>query len=409
MSHPEAQDSASPRQGPPVWPLAVLLLVVAGGVGAFMVWPTNAAEENTDKADTDKADKKKAAKDKDDRYRVPDGTPKELMAFVQKLLAKGPEKPEDAPKVINAILKASEKVLAAKPSAVDEATLLDAVRAKFGMLSVKRQRGEADAGKQILKFAKSLSGHGNAKVREFAKAQELLARGGEMQKLDNKQRDALVTDVVAWVKGGKVADRLVVAMNIAGTAAQLERTDTAGRLYSEIVDILKDSKDKRLKVIIPRIEGFARRQTVLGNKLDIKGTTVDGKPFKWSDYKGKVVLVDFWATWCGPCLRELPNVRRNYEMYHDKGFEVVGISLDDSQSRLKTFIKESKIPWTNLFAGRDHPMALYYGVQSIPTVFLVDQKGNVVSTDARGPKLGRLLKKLLGPAEKSKPTDDKKK
>ena len=122
-----------------------------------------------------------------------------------------------------------------------------------------------------------------------------------------------------------------------------------------------------------------------------------GRPLSVSGLKGKVVLVDFWATWCGPCIAELPNVTTAYEKYKGKGFEIVGISLDEDRAALDAFVQEKKMTWPQFFDGLGwkNKLAEQYGIQSIPATFLLDQEGRIVAKDLRGEQLDRELAKLL--------------
>lgn len=120
---------------------------------------------------------------------------------------------------------------------------------------------------------------------------------------------------------------------------------------------------------------------------------LDGNPISLADYRGKVVLLDFWAVWCGPCLGEIPRIKAVYEKYHDKGFDVIGVSLDEDETVLREFIAEKEIPWRQILdgGGFDGTFAKQYGVHSIPAPFLVDREGKVISVKARGPLLDELV------------------
>jgi len=126
---------------------------------------------------------------------------------------------------------------------------------------------------------------------------------------------------------------------------------------------------------------------------------LDGKPLNLADYAGKVVLIDFWATWCGPCVGELPNVLAAYEKYHGKGFEIIGISLDNSRDALTTFLKENHMGWRQYFDGLGwkNKVSTRFGIDSIPATFLLDGSGKIVAKNLRGAALERKLATLLGP------------
>lgn len=114
------------------------------------------------------------------------------------------------------------------------------------------------------------------------------------------------------------------------------------------------------------------------------------------DMEGQVVIVDFWATWCGPCVRSLPHLKEVYEEYRDKGVEIVGISLDKSREKLEDFVEDRQLPWTITFTGKgwEDPTARKYGISGIPAVWVIGKDGKVVSTNARG-NLEETLDKAL--------------
>jgi len=124
---------------------------------------------------------------------------------------------------------------------------------------------------------------------------------------------------------------------------------------------------------------------------------VNGKPVTLASFKGKYVLVDFWASWCGPCRRENPNVVKAYKKFHSKGFAILGISLDDNKARWVEAIQKDQLTWTQVsdLKGWQNSVADLYGVRGIPMNFLLDKDGKIVARGLRGEDLDKKLGELL--------------
>ncbi len=124
----------------------------------------------------------------------------------------------------------------------------------------------------------------------------------------------------------------------------------------------------------------------------------DGKPLRVADYRGKVLLIDFWASWCGPCREEAPNVVKAYQRYRNQGFEIIGISYDTSKDKFLDFVKNEKMTWRQYFDGLgwDNKVGKLYGINAIPAMYLLNKEGRVITNNARGPRLVEILEKELG-------------
>jgi peroxiredoxin len=139
--------------------------------------------------------------------------------------------------------------------------------------------------------------------------------------------------------------------------------------------------------VITMLEGMVDRKKIRDELApgkpfpDFNENDVAGNPLSISKYKGKVVLVDFWATWCVPCIVKLPEIQKAYDKFHGQGFEVVGVSLDEEKERLQQFIKQKKMPWPEFFDGKrwENKLAQKYGVDQTPTAYLLDREGKIIS------------------------------
>ncbi|HMO52480.1 MAG TPA: thioredoxin-like domain-containing protein [Kiritimatiellia bacterium] len=140
-----------------------------------------------------------------------------------------------------------------------------------------------------------------------------------------------------------------------------------------------------------------------GDILDLAFTALDGREINLAAMTGTVVLVDFWATWCMPCIRAMPGLMKLHADYHEKGFEIIGISLDEERERLERYLERENIPWPQHFDGLgwENEFAVRYGIQAIPATFLIGPDGVIIGTDLPEAALREHVAALLDAPEES--------
>jgi peroxiredoxin len=351
---------------------------------------------------------KAAAKDP---FQVPDGTIEELQKYIDGLNKIQPSS-SLRPRIADLYRQrataqgnACEKILAAKPTPEQAQA---AVRAKMAALALLGKLGDATAQDRLEATLAQVEKLGLKEMVREVQWAALANLGERAAAMNDTEYGRLVERLKGFLNDGPIdSGSARFAAHVALAAEESDRPALAMKTYRELGKIVAGSDNERVAATAATMLGAARRLDLAGKPLVLEGSTVDGRPLDWKQYRGKVVLIDFFATWCGPHRDEAPNLMKCYAAYRRRGFDVVSISIDRDRKALEDFVEQEEFPWAVLLdrneaRGTDQSLATYYGIFTIPQTILVGKDGRVLALNVRGGQLGKKLEELLGAAEAEK-------
>ena len=332
---------------------------------------------------------------------------KVLVAFNETRYVSVEERQVASEKIIRFSIEVAEKVLAKNPT--DEEQKI-AYGLKFRGLSILAQKDEAKK-KELLEYAGKISIMEElGPLADVAKTVPLDLEMGELIQSQDFLKDAKtyrdkLADFVQKNPNPVSASLLLDFLDfldLFGPEKEIyPMIDESAKIFLPLLENLQDGRKLRMQdAVKDAMEKAEFHESLFKKEFKLQGINLQGENFDLQSLKGKVVLVNFWATWCSQCVTELPRMKKLYEKYKEKGFEIVGYSVDHDVAVLKSFVAREKTPWISLSLALSVDAGLEdfsetYRINGIPALFLFDKDGKLVSTRVRGENLEKQLEELL--------------